>query len=687
MHPETLVIGGYRVVAQLGRGADGVVYRVVEVETGRPAAVKTVTLPQGQRLESLRREVQALTRLRHPGIVRVLDHGVHAGLPWLALELVEGPDLLEHCRSLAGAPAGAWTAETLARALSPVRRLCGPLAYLHGMGLVHRDLKPGNVLVRPDGRPVLVDFGLSSQHGGAPGREAVQRSGSIVGTGEYMAPEQVRGEVVDARADLYALGCILFELLVGRPPFVAPSLREVARLHLRSEPARPAALGVELPRRLEELLARLLAKAPEQRLGYADDVARVLAELGAEDEGWDEAPRARSYLYRPRLVGRGGMLEAVERNLDEVDAGTGGALLLLGGESGVGKTRLATEVARSAARRGFLVSVGETQPRLDGRGSDGAAPLQPLGALLRWLGDACRERGAAETARVFGQRSRLLAAYEPALLELPGQDSEPEPAELPAGAARLRLFSALEAAIEAAAAEAPLLLALDDLQWADELTLALLEHLAGGERLRRLPVLILGTYRLEEAGAGLGRLLALPSVRALRLDRLEADAVGEMVAGMLALESEPRRFVELLHRQSEGNPFFVAEYLRVAVAEGLLRRDAEGRWQLELEAAEDASGAYEDLPLPQGIRELVALRLGTLGAPALELARAAAVLGREVDDVLLERLGEAHCDRARPSLIRRNRSCAGADWFSRWRRSTSFSRRAMSWSSSSLWSQ
>jgi serine/threonine protein kinase len=122
----------------------------------------------------------------------------------------------------------------LERTLTLVHRLCSPLAFLHGEGLVHRDLKPDNVLVRPNGSPVLVDFGVTTQFTGEQSREALEVGGEMVGTVSYMAPEQILGDFVDARADLYALGCILYELLTGRPPFVGADRIEVGRAHLHS---------------------------------------------------------------------------------------------------------------------------------------------------------------------------------------------------------------------------------------------------------------------------------------------------------------------------------------------------------------------------------------------------------------------------------------------------------------------
>jgi serine/threonine protein kinase/tetratricopeptide (TPR) repeat protein len=696
-------IGPYRVLGRLGRGGMGVVFRGEHVETGAPAAVKTVRVPRQGLLESIRREIHALARIRHPGVVRILDEGVQDGLPWYAMELVEGGPLrrhggtaaagLEACAavepeartrvdseaptevdpeapterwwtlSLAGASSvgrpgeGAGPPEIAAarddepwkRLLPVVWRLCGPLAFLHGEGIVHRDLKPENVLVRDDGQPVLVDFGLVSHSGADMSREALQAVGQVVGTVAYMAPEQIRGELVDARADLYALGCILYELITGRGPFVGSLPVQILAQHLAAEPLPPSRLASGVPQELDDLVLRLLAKRQQDRLGYADDVAAVLASLGAGEGLTRAEPRPRAYLYRPALAGRGEALLTLERHLDALEGGSGG-VVLIGGESGVGKTRLAMEAARMAAQRKLVVLGGEC---LD----VGARPLEGLRKPLQAVADRCREHGRAETERILGARGKLLARYEPALSGLPGQDSHPEPAELSSAAAQLRLFAYLSDTFTALSSQGPLVLLIDDLQWADDLTLGFLEFARRVVQLRQSPLLLIGTYRSEEAGEELTKLLAAPGVESLLLGRLQEQALSEIVRDMLALEAPPRLFVRFLAQQSEGNPFFVAEYLRTAVAEGLLYRDQFGRWQAAEPGERVATEAdYARLGLPRSLQQLVARRLDSVTFEARQLVEIASVLGRDVPQALLQavsRMDEAPLMEAVEDLLAR----------------------------------
>jgi tetratricopeptide (TPR) repeat protein len=638
----------------------GAVYRGVHRDTGQEVALKTVLVAQANELAAIRTEIQALRRLDHPSIVRILDAGSQDGSPWYAMELLHGMTLHEFHRTFwsewhfttpgaveapadhaatvthhtgargpvhqlarvaVGAPVAAGK---LVEALTLVHRLCAPLAYLHQLGIVHRDLKPGNVFVRPDGRPVLMDFGLVSRFGAA-GRDVLEVAGTLAGTAYYMAPEQILRQRVDARSDLYALGCILFELLTGRPPFLGDSVGDLLQKHLTEPLVPPSRIVTGVPASLDELLRALLAKRVRERIGHADDVSAWLADLGAEVD----APAAQpaelrpAYLYRPELAGRAEVLATLDRHVQRLLAGIGGCVLL-GGESGVGKTSVVAELARSATLQQLVVVAGECQPI-------GGGVLHPLVPLLGRIIDRAVEGGPAMAASLFGHRARVLAAVEPGMSRVAGFAGSPEPDDLPPDAARARLLADLRETVSAFTEERPVLLVLDDLQWADELTLQFLLT-ARSEFFERNSLLVLGTFRSDDQPELLQEVLALPTIERCDLGRLDAAAVGAMVGDMLALADPPAAFIEFVTTHSEGNPFFVAEYLRTAVAERLVQRTG-GRWVFGSGAV--GVGGYAQLALPASLRELVERRLAGLPVRAQELARIASVLGREADAQLL----------------------------------------------------
>jgi eukaryotic-like serine/threonine-protein kinase len=568
MSEAPIVIGSYQVLEPLGRGGMGVVYLARERDRGTLVALKTVVGMSAGILQSIRREIRTLARLRHPGIVPILAEGLHEGMPWYAMELVAGTPLRRWLRpehqqpstqevsasaSIATGPptlpdgVGPAAVPAVTPAARPlladvptlVRRLCEPLAFLHGEGLVHRDLKPDNVLVGLDGHPVLIDFGLTTRFAAGLSRESLDMAAAAAGTIGYMAPEQIMGQLVDARADLYALGCILFELLTGQRPFLSYNSSELLAAHLFRQPVPPSQLAEGIPPELDELTLRLLAKQPCGRLGYAADVARALECLGAQPPDGLPPPPPRTYLYRAAFEGREAELAWLRQRLERLATGAGG-MVLLGGESGIGKTRLALELSREARQLGAVVLADECS------GTAGA-PLHGLRGVLQSLGDRCREHGLAETERLLGPRGKVLATFDPALAVLPGQDAYPEPAALGPADARLRLFADLTQTLAALARTTPVLLALDDLQWADELTAAFLQHLAGRESLEAVPLLVLGTFRSEElqleTAAPLRRLLGQPLCEHLALGRLDGRSVASLVSGMLALSSAPPPFV------------------------------------------------------------------------------------------------------------------------------------------------
>jgi tetratricopeptide (TPR) repeat protein len=639
--PQTL--GPYRIVSRLAVGGMGVVYRAVHGETREAAAVKTVLGPRELDLRSIRREIDALRRLSHPGVVRILGQGVDDGVPWYAMEMIEGRTLRRLLGSdglsqeTVSARSPAEPEAPSAPALSPASlqqmlvvllRLCNALAFIHGEGIVHRDLKPENIVVRPDGTPVLVDFGLTSQFAARAGRERLQLGEFGVGTHGYMAPELIAGQLVDARADLYSVGCILYEGITGTlPDLGAPE---------------PASALSAVPPLLQALIMRLLARNPEQRIGYADDIAEVLGVLVDEPRPVSAAASS-SYLYRPAFVGRDEIIRDFVSRLDRLERGEGG-VALIAGESGVGKTRVLGEMARFASRRRVTIVVGECVPTRSDELLGASGPPTPLPSLLRAIVYHCHKHPDA-IERVLGRRRAVLTTLEPMLAQLPGHEP-PAPVPLSPQGERARLLDDLVETVFAFARESALMLLWDDLQWADEVTLALLALL---RRRAALPALIVGTYRSEEATPALLEI----ADRGTRLDRLSREAVGSIARGMLAMESPPSALVDFLVENAEGNPFFVSEYLRAAVGERILYRDAGGDWRV---GALESFTRARARSLPDSIAAIVRRRVAALRPDSLALARGAAVLGRQFDLESAAAIigGAAETTRALDELVQRN---------------------------------
>ncbi len=652
---DPLQIARYQIIDVLGRGGMGVVYEAVH-ENGEPAAVKTVRVATESTLESIRREILMLRELRHPGVVSIRDHGVvDDGTPWYAMNLLHGRTLRDDLRVWFPAPEGPDdSTRDLKRgtdrsdepvAIAPrrapprpppyslrhvatlFRLICEPLAYVHAQGVIHRDLSPNNIFLVSDkgtDRPVLFDFGLAAQFAAAEGREVLEFGGFALGTIHYMSPEQARGEVVDARADIYSLGCILYEALTGRPPFLDEG-RAVLLQHLEDAPKLPSQLAPACAA-FDELVLRMLAKRPRDRIGYVDDVALALARIAADEGATDPLPeprRSRAYTYRAGFVGRGEIIREVDAKLGKLAVGRGSCVALRGA-SGAGKTRLAAEIATRAASVGIRVVAGECEPVAVNE-SVRAAPLHPLRPLLRAIADRCREGGRTEAERVLGTDGHLLAAYEPALAPFVRTSDRSS-----TGVARFRLFSVLREIVSSVVSEEPILLVLDDMQWSDELTLAFLRFV-GHDFFSRARMALLLTARVDEMTAELEATLRALEAKRFDVPRLDRDAVGAMVRDMLALDEDAPTLADYVSTRSGGNPLFAAEYLRIAVDQGVIVRDDSGRWKIR--PRDDES--YDKLPTPGSVQELGRRRLEMLGEHARALAGAAAVLGRSCDSAVL----------------------------------------------------
>jgi serine/threonine protein kinase len=248
-------LGGYRILEQLGRGGTSVVYRAEHVRLGRPAALKLLSPGLGEADFSDRflRESQLAASLDHPSIVPVYDAGEDDGLLWIAMACVEGTDLKTLIREEGALP--------LRRALFILGQIASALDAAHARGLVHRDVKPANILVGPEDRAYLSDFGAVKELASA----GMTRTGSFVGTIEYCAPEQIEGGDVDARTDVYALACVLYETLTGTPPFHRPSEVAVLNAHLHAQPPRLTKAKPGLPHELEHVIEKALSKSPLDR--------------------------------------------------------------------------------------------------------------------------------------------------------------------------------------------------------------------------------------------------------------------------------------------------------------------------------------------------------------------------------------------------------------------------------------
>jgi eukaryotic-like serine/threonine-protein kinase len=262
----------YRIEARIGAGGMAEVYRGIDPVLNRTVAIK-VLLPQFARdtsfVERFRREAQAAARLNHPNIVGVFDTGADDGTQFIVMEFIEGRTLADFLE--------AGRRPTPAQAAEISQKICSALAAAHAQGVIHRDIKPGNVMVTRDGTVKVMDFGIARMTSGV---ETAPQTSAVLGTASYLSPEQAQGGPVDARTDIYSLGVVLYELLVGRPPFTGDSPVAIAYKQVNEAPIPPSQLNADVPPRLDAVVMRALSKNPANRyqtaLEFSEDLQRVI---------------------------------------------------------------------------------------------------------------------------------------------------------------------------------------------------------------------------------------------------------------------------------------------------------------------------------------------------------------------------------------------------------------------------
>jgi len=274
---NTLVDGRYRVLRKLGTGGMANVYLAEDQELGRRVAIKVLDdrhASDDQFVERFRREAKAAAALSHPNIVSIYDRGETDGTYYIAMEYLEGPNLKELVRQ--GTP-------SIRTAVAYTREILSALRLAHRRGLVHRDIKPHNILVDAEGRLKVTDFGIARS-----GPSQMTEAGSIIGTAQYLSPEQARGAPVDQRSDLYSVGVVLYELLTGTVPFTGSTPLEIAMKHLSEVPKPPSRRRPDVPPDLDRVVLRALAKNPDERYQNAPemdaDLARIERGLPVSDE-------------------------------------------------------------------------------------------------------------------------------------------------------------------------------------------------------------------------------------------------------------------------------------------------------------------------------------------------------------------------------------------------------------------
>ena len=476
----------YRILESLGRGGMGEVFLADDTQLARKVAIKF--LPGELRDDPVargrfEREAKSAAALDHPFICKIHELTAIDGRPCIVMEHVAGQTLESRLTQGPLAPA---------EAIQIAAEMAEALTEAHTRRILHRDLKPANLMLSEQGHLKVMDFGLAKRLQSPTGSDSdditpgnLTETGTLLGTPAYMSPEQIRGEPADVRSDIFSFGMVLFELLTGGHPFKGGTVNETIAAILRDPPSGGEGSGDQID---YAIFDKLLAKSPAERYQSFDEVSVEVRRLRDVSSTWTEPVSAVAGDGGPTVggrrtpfVGRDAERAELGRWLDRAARGRGG-LVLIGGEPGVGKTRLVEQLLEAARERRCLALTGRCYE------IEGTAPfipfveiieqytrVAPLEVLRETLGDA-----APEVARLVPDLRQLIPDIPPAL-------------ELPPEQQRHYLFKNVAEFLERMSRASSTVLLLDDLQWADNATLLLLQHLA--PLLGQLPMLALGTYR------------------------------------------------------------------------------------------------------------------------------------------------------------------------------------------------
>jgi serine/threonine protein kinase/tetratricopeptide (TPR) repeat protein len=638
-------IGPYKVISHIGRGGMGDVYLAHDTRLGRRVALKLLRSELTRNEDRLRRfqqEARAASALNHPNIFTVFEVGCSDGIHFIATEFVAGETLRQR---LTGRRFS--TTDALDIAL----QVAGALAAAHGAGIVHRDIKPENIMLRPDGYVKVLDFGIAkfsenNEHEVRDDFEAITQDlintepGVLIGSPNYMSPEQARGFSVDARTDIFSLGVVLYEMIAGSSPFAGRTISDIIASILTTEPLPLVRYSADVPEKLQRIVTRSLAKERADRYETITDLALDLKGLKQDIEfnarlqnsNQKEQVQAKGQtLVGPvhHSVGRDSERAQLQAAFESASGGRG-LLICVSGEAGIGKTTIVEDFLASltAAGRSYNILRGRCSERL--AGTEAYLPfLEALDSLQK----------GEESSSATDAMKRLAPTWYVQIAPLSVDSSAVRLMDDVRAASQERMKRELSAYLQEISLPRPLILFFDDLHWADVSTIDLLAYVA--TKLGSMRLLIVATYRPSDL------LLARHPFLQVKLD-LQGRGIcrdipleflsRENVEHYLALEFHghhfPPELPALIHTKTEGSPLFMVDLVHYLRNREVIT-EREGSWRL----AQSIPDIERELP--ESIRSMIERKIEQLSEGDRRLLTAASVQGYEFDSAVLARtLGE-----------------------------------------------
>ena len=633
-----LIAKKYQVEGVIGAGGMGAVYRALNLETKQTVAIKRLSAGEGvgdttisnPTVGRFRREFIVMQRLRHPNVVEVLDYGwLDTNEPYFVMELVQGTTLSTVLRQRAALPTlpDITDAHGLEQSIKVWLQLCEALNFIHANGMVHRDVKPANIMLEvPTGETAkafkkfggltlkLMDFGLARF---ADDSMDYTEAGSMMGTAAYISPEQAMGGAIDPRTDLYSMGVIMYEMATGRPPFSSDTPWAIVRQHIDATPLAPKFINPALPDYINSIILNLLSKEPDRRFSNADEVAQALRSKQMPEH---VEAKAKQLSTRQTLFGRADVIAQIQDICAKAWVDSRAQCGVIQGDIGMGKSALLTEGASWAKRRNVTVM----------RGVCSETGRMPYGAVAEALSSYFiskrRESLRDELLRdIRFEIARIIPELSPGSAQgrlAAAEDSNPAQSQA-------RLFSAVSQLVSRIAQRKPVLWVIDDAQWLGADALELLAYILRRNTDTQLCVLLaerpdppLNIEAIENA-------INRNNVQLIGLKPLDTASARQLAEASLGKHVSANA-VDFVVQRADGNPLFIQELANMLKAERPTK-----------EAITSVNDTLS-LPVPVRIARVMANRLAELHDVQRRMLEWAAVFGREFNlDLLANAVGQS----------------------------------------------
>ncbi|AFY81314.1 trifunctional serine/threonine-protein kinase/ATP-binding protein/sensor histidine kinase [Oscillatoria acuminata] len=638
---------GYEITEELYRGTRTLVYRGIRRDDHQPVVIKILRnlYPNFNEIVQFRNQYTIAKSLNFPNIIKPLSLKFHQNRYLLVMEDFGGISLSNYFKfsSTIGAEIHKCSITEFLKIGIQISEI---LHYLYQTKIIHKDIKPANILINPDSKEVkLIDFSISSL---LPREtQEIQNTSELEGTLAYLSPEQTgrmnRG--IDYRSDFYSLGVTCYELLTGQLPFVSEDAMELVHCHLAKQPIPIHEINPQIPLVLSEMVMKMMAKNAENRyqsaLGIKHDLEECLAQL--EQKGHIEYFKigqqdiSDRFIIPEKLYGREAEVNQLLNAFERVSQNST-EIMLVAGFSGIGKSAVINEVHKPIVRkRGYFIKGKYDQFK---RNIPFDAFVQAFQDLMRQLlseSDSQLQAWKTELLQVLGENGQVLIDVIPELENILGE--QPPAPELSGDAAQNRFNLLFQKFVQVFSSEKhPLVIFLDDLQWADSASLNLLKLLMQETRY----LLILGAYRDNEVSLVHPFILTIDEivktgarVNTITLSPLNETHLNQLVADTLNCQlSLAESLTQLIHQKTQGNPFFATQFLRALYDDKLITFDRNqssfarggkpGGWQCDI-------AQIKTLAITDNVVEFMALQLQKLPIETQEVLKLAACIGGEFD--------------------------------------------------------